>query len=106
MILVSDGLSLAGLSVATALVGTAGRDRPEVLNRVLTPTTDETRARATCGSKRRAPRPRRARARSRGTSCDVSDRDVPRAVLHSGCGSGERDCITPQPTASDWPARI
>jgi len=26
-------------------VGTAGRDRPEVLNRVLTPTTDETRAR-------------------------------------------------------------
>ena len=45
MILVSDGLSLAGLSVATALVGTAGRDRPAVLNRVLTPTTDETRAR-------------------------------------------------------------
>ena len=46
MILVSDGLSLAGLSVATARVGTAGRDRPEVLvNRVLTPTTDDARAR-------------------------------------------------------------
>tara|TARA_B100000401_G_scaffold389680_1_gene295476 strand:+ start:2286 stop:2453 length:168 start_codon:yes stop_codon:yes gene_type:complete len=43
--LVSDGLSLAGLSVATALVGTAGRDRREVLNRVLTPTTDDARAR-------------------------------------------------------------